>query len=62
MIFFVFALFPIVIPIVINGAERDWGAKKKNYGIFLFSIPNNNNEPSSGLIFWFFDFWPGLVG
>ena len=36
--------------------------KKKNdfFGIFLFSIPNNNNGPSSGLIFLFLGFWPGL--
>ena len=46
-----------------NGAGRDWWAKKKKsfYGIFSFSIPNNNNGPSSGLIFRFLDFWPGLL-
>ena len=27
----------------------------------LFSIPNNNNGPSFGLIFLLLDFWPGLM-
>ena len=42
---FHFCSFPIVIPIVNNGAGRDWWAKKKNHfrGIFLFIIQNNNN-------------------
>ena len=39
------------------------GQRKKiiYYSIFLFSIPNNNNGTSSGLIFGFLDFWPGLL-
>ena len=57
-----FSLICIVIPIVINGAGRDWWPKKKYfYGIYFFSIPNNNNGPSSGLILEFMDFWPGLM-
>ena len=51
--FSIFARFPIVILIVINGAGRDWWAKKINHfhGILLFSMLNNNNGPSLGLIF-----------
>ena len=54
--------FSIVIPIIINGAGRDWWTKKKSiYGIFFISMPNNNNGQSSGLIFGFLDFWPVLI-
>ena len=40
--------------IVQGGTGGQRKEKKLFFGIFLFSIPNNNNGPSSGLIFFYF--------